>query len=192
MAVADIELLVQAASEGDDVAWDALVERYAGLVWSVARDHGLDGADAADVSQTTWLRLAEHLTRLEDPARVGLWLSTTARHESLRALRGRRRLVPVDPVDAFDGPAEADDPIQRLLDEELDCRIRLAFDRLPAPCKTLLRTLLAVPAPSYAEVSAALGLPVGSIGPSRSRCLERLRRRLRAVESTPSLREAAG
>lgn len=192
MVSADVAELVRTAAKGDHEAWGGLVETYGRLVWSVARDHGLDAADAADVSQATWLKLAEHLNRLDDPARVGLWLSTTARNESLRALRGRRRLVPVDPQEVVEAPAESAEPDQRLLDEELDCSVRLAFERLSTPCKVLLRTLLAEPAPSYAEVSVALGLPIGSIGPNRLRCLERLRRRLRAVESTPVLREATG
>jgi RNA polymerase sigma factor (sigma-70 family) len=192
MSPADVADLVRTAARGDDQAWDALVETYGGLVWAVARDHGLDPADSADVSQTTWLRLAEHLGRLDDPARVGLWLATTARNESLRALRGRRRLVPVDSVDLLEEPADGQDLDHRLIEEELDGSVRRAFEYLSPPCKVLLRTLLAEPAPSYAEVSIALGLPVGSIGPNRLRCLERLRRRLRAVESTPLLREATG
>jgi RNA polymerase sigma factor (sigma-70 family) len=192
VTVTDVADLVRTAARGDDAAWDSLVETYGGLVWAVARDHGLDHDAAADVSQTTWLRLAEHLHRLDDPARVGLWLATTARNESLRALRGRRRLVPIDPVEVLESPAEAVEPDSRLIAEELDCSVRLAFEHLSPPCKVLLRTLLAEPAPSYAEVSMALGLPVGSIGPNRLRCLERLRRRLRAVESTPVLREATG
>jgi RNA polymerase sigma factor (sigma-70 family) len=192
MTATDVVDLVRTAAVGDDAAWDALVENYAGLVWAVARDHGLDPDAAADVSQTTWLRLAEHLTRLEDPARVGLWLATTARNESLRALRGRRRLVPVDPIDVQEAPADVADPDHRLIAEETDGSVRQAFEHLSPPCKVLLRTLLAEPAPSYAEVSIALGLPVGSIGPNRLRCLERLRRRLRAIESTPVLREATG
>lgn len=192
MTPADVAELVRTAARGEAGAWDDLVELYGGLVWAVARDHGLDQADSADVSQTTWLRLAEHLGGLGDPARVGLWLATTARHEALRALRSHRRLVPVDPLEVLEGPDDGVDPDQRLLDEELDCSVRRAFDHLSPPCKVLLRTLLAEPAPSYAEVSVALGLPVGSIGPNRLRCLERLRRRLRAVESTPMLREATG
>ena len=85
--------LVRAAAAGDQRAWEALVGRFGGLVWSVARAHGLSRADAADVSQTAWLRLVEHLHRLRDPERVGTWLASTARHEALRILRRGRRQV---------------------------------------------------------------------------------------------------
>src|SRR4051795_2193299 len=86
--------LVLSAAEGDQAAWDALVDRFAGLVWSIARAHRLSAADAADVSQTTWLRLVEHLGRIRDPERVGAWLAATARNESLRPLRRAQRGPP--------------------------------------------------------------------------------------------------
>src|SRR4051794_4119543 len=103
--MAEVADLVRAAAEGDRDAWDALVDRYNGLVWSVARSHRLSTVDASDVVQTTWLRLVEHLGRLQDPERVGAWLATTARRESLRTLRHSARQVPTDevpetPVDA--------------------------------------------------------------------------------------------
>src|SRR3954464_637874 len=88
--------LVHAGGDGDQAAWDALVDRFASLVWSVARAHRLSAADAADVSQTTWLRLAEHIGRLRDPERLAGWLSTTARNECLKVLRHAGRQIPVD------------------------------------------------------------------------------------------------
>jgi RNA polymerase sigma factor (sigma-70 family) len=176
---------VMAAASGDSRAWDRLVERFSGLVWSVARSHRLSDADAADVSQTTWLRLAEHLHRLRQPERVGGWLATTARNEALRTLRRSARLVPVD--DDFDllagelGP-EVD---RRLLDQERDAALWGAFRALAQPCQRLLHTLMADPAPSYADVSAALDMPVGSIGPRRARCLERLRTMAEGTAAAP-------
>src|SRR5213080_2918328 len=92
--------LVRAAAGGDQAAWDALVDRFASLVWSVARAHRLSAADAADVSQTTWLRLAEHIDRLRDPERVAGWLATTTRNECLKVLRLSGRQIPVDLYDA--------------------------------------------------------------------------------------------
>lgn len=175
--VADVE----AAAAGESAAWSRLVDRFSGLVWSVARAHGLASADAADVCQTTWLRLAEHLHRLREPDRVSAWLLTTARNESLRTLRGTARLVPVD----FDFDAVEDDQGDveaGLLREERDASLWRAFRSLGAPCQTLLRVLMADPPPSYAEVSVALDMPVGSIGPRRARCLQHLRTTAEAVD----------
>lgn len=176
---------VRAAAGGDRDAWYRLVERYTGLVWAVARSHRLSDADAADVSQTTWLRLAEHLHRLREPERVGGWLATTARHESLRTLRGSNRLVPVD--DDFDAIVGEEWPEvdRRLLDHERDVALWEAFDTLAQPCQRLLHTLMADPAPSYSDVSEALDMPVGSIGPRRARCLQRLRTMTQGTAACP-------
>ena len=171
--VPDVGALVRAAATGDEQAWSELVDRYGGLVWSVARAHRLPPADAADVVQTTWLRLVEHLDRLQDPAHVGSWLATTARRESLRALRLSARQVPVpeDALPEHDSGARVE---TALLAEERDRQLWSAFASLSERCQTLLRVLLADPPPSYQEVSAALALPIGSIGPTRARCLARL------------------
>ena len=172
----EIAPLVRAASDGDPEAWAAIVKRFAGLVWAVARGHGLSSADAADVSQTTWLRLAEHLHRIREPERLAGWLATTARNEALRMLRRSQRHLPMDDCLGCAPDQQAPDVERGLLDEERDAALWRAFESLSGPCKVLLRVLIADPAPSYAEVSAMLGMPVGSIGPTRSRCLTRLRR----------------
>lgn len=168
--------LVESARAGDQAAWDRLVERFSGLVWSVTRAHRLGLADAADVSQTTWLRLVEHLGRLREPDRVGAWLATTARHESLRlARRADRERPTVDSaLDDVAGPAGTP-PETGLLRGERQVALWRALNGVSARCQALLRTLMADPPPSYAEVSAALELPIGSIGPTRARCLEALR-----------------
>lgn len=171
--------LVRAAAEREPGAWDALVDRFAELIWAVARGLGLSPADAADVSQTTWLRLAEHLGRLREPDRVGAWLATTARNESLRTLKRASRQIPTD-WDANPARARGYDeppPDARLLRDERNAALWQAFDDLPGPCKVLLRYLIVEPAPSYAEVSAVLDIPVGTIGPRRNRCLDNLRRK---------------
>ena len=167
--------LVAAAAEGDRNAWDALVERYGDLVWSVARAHGLDRADAADVSQTTWLRLVQNLRRLREPERVGAWLATTARRESARLRRARLSHVPVADCEGCDheGDVPGDGDV---VDRRAEAAVRSAFAELPARCRLLLRLLLADPAPSYEVVSAVLAMPIGSIGPTRARCLDRLTR----------------
>lgn len=182
MSPTEVAGLVREAARGEARAWDLLVDRFAGVVWAVARGHGLSAADAADVSQTTWLRLAEHLERIREPERIGAWLATTAKHESLRTFRRAQRQVPVDPgLELVADPAS--DVDGDLLAEERDASLWRAFESLPPPCKSLLRTLMADPPPSYAEVSEVLGMPVGSIGPSRQRCLQRLRRRAEVREA---------
>ena len=171
----EIREVVRAAAEGDAQAWNALVERFGRLVWAITRAHGLSDPDAADVSQTVWLRLAEHVGRLREPERVGAWIATTARFESLRVAKRSARCVPVDmdfDLSTAEQAPPADGP---LLDAERDAELWRAFSAMSLPCQRLLRTLIADPAPSYAEVSAALGMPVGSIGPRRARCLEHLR-----------------
>ena len=167
--------LVRAAAEGDRRAWEGLVQEFSGLVWAVARAHRLSESDVADVSQTTWLRLVEHLGRIEDPARLGAWIATTTRRECFRVLRARARQISVEDEPLEREPDDTNVDAQVLLAER-DAALWRAFARLPARDQALLRMLVADPTPSYQEISAALGMPIGSIGPTRARCLERLRR----------------
>jgi RNA polymerase sigma factor (sigma-70 family) len=174
--------LVAAAAGGDQAAWNALVRRHSPLLWGVARAHRLSSADAADVVQTTWLRLVEHLPAIRSGESIRSWLATTARRESLRTLRQTARCQPSDDIDV---PSDEDRTSvdERLLREERDGSLWRAFGRLSPSDQALLRLLAAVPAVSYAEISAALAMPIGSIGPTRARALERLRRELRATEA---------
>lgn len=170
---------MRAAAEGDQAAWDELVRRFSGLVWSIARSHRLGSADAADVCQTAWLRLVENLGRIRDPARVGAWLATTSRNECLRVIRRSGRQVPTD-LDA-DLDLESNDcltpPVDAgLLAGERDTELWNAFSRISERCQALLRLLITDPPPSYEEIGALLDMPVGSIGPTRARCLQHLRR----------------
>jgi RNA polymerase sigma factor (sigma-70 family) len=176
-----VSALIRAAAAGDQRAWDHLVEEFSGMIWSVARAHRLDDADAADVSQTTWLQLVQHLSRLREPARVGAWLATTARRECLRLLRGSDRTVPLE--EALDCEAFEILPGHALLLHERDDALRRSFSRLRANDQALLRLLVADPRPPYEEISAALGMPIGSIGPTRQRALERLRNELESQGS---------
>lgn len=174
--------LVHAAARGDQGAWEALVRRFGGLVWAVARGFRLAEAEAADVSQTTWLRLVEHLDRLREPDRVGAWLATTARNESLAVLRRQGRTVALDDEEMED--VAAPDPAAGMLRSERDVALWSSFATLSVRCQALLRLLVSDPPPSYEEVSAVLDMPVGSIGPTRARCLEHLRRRTEAAGIT--------
>jgi RNA polymerase sigma factor (sigma-70 family) len=172
------EALVAAAAAGDPQAWSRLIDRYAVLIRSVCRAHRLADADGDDVAQLTWLRAVEHIGRLRDPDRFGAWIATTARHECLRVLRGGRRLVPT--ADEIQGPlfAEHADPDEPALSAERRAAVRTALAALPPRQRTLLRLLHSESAPSYEAIGSALGMPVGSIGPTRGRALERLRREL--------------
>src|SRR5262245_28562960 len=181
MSVTPIADLVNAAAAGDSRAWEAIVDRYSGLVWATARAHRLSQADAADVAQTTWLRLVEHLDRIREPEALGAWLATTARHEALRLIRRGTREQPTDEPDLFEAPAG--DAIDRgLLGRERDGALRRAFAGLSERCQDLLRLLASDREPSYQEIGAALGMPIGTIGPTRMRCLERLRHSAELIE----------
>jgi RNA polymerase sigma factor (sigma-70 family) len=170
--------LVRAAAGGDRQAWDRLVDRFSGLLWSIAMAYRLDRHDAADVVQTVLLRLVENLDKLRDPDRVGAWLATTARRECQRALVHSGRVLPTaDDWQLEPREPEGPTPEEVALVSERNRLLWDAFSQLPGPCQRLLRILVVV-SPPYEEVAAALGMPIGSIGPTRARCLERLRRRL--------------
>lgn len=189
----EVAELVEAAAAGSSAAWDDLVARFGGLIWSIARSHGLERADATEVSQTTWLRLAEHITTLSDPARVGAWLTTTARRESIRIGRLASRQILVDPWDLLEHSG-GDEPLDAaMLREEQDVLVQQAMALLPLRCRELLVRLVAsATPPSYASLSAEVGVPIGSIGPTRSRCLDHLRRLLDEVSGSEAPSTAAG
>ncbi|MER5831349.1 sigma-70 family RNA polymerase sigma factor [Streptomyces sp. NPDC002130] len=183
----DAGALVQAAAGGDAAAWKALVEGLSPLVWSVVRAHRLSEADAHEVYQTAWFRFAQHLGRIREPGKAGAWLASTARHECLKVIRSAQRLTLTDDPRLLDRASEDGTPEQSLLDSEEAAaqservrRLWQEFEELGERCRQLLRVLMATPPPSYHDVSAALGIAVGSIGPLRQRCLRRLRARLEA------------
>jgi len=173
---------------GDPQAWDRLVGELTPMLRSIARRHRLTEADCADVVQTVWLRLAENLDVVRDGNRVAGWLATTARRESLRVSRRREQPVEAWVFEAEDG---APSPEQRLVDRDEAARVRSALRRLPARDQRLLGVLMRDPAPAYVDVAAELGIPIGSIGPTRARALARLRRQLehphlQVVEPVPA------
>ncbi len=171
----DLPRLVAAAQQGDADAWNALVEQFAGLVWHVVRGFRLSNAAAEDVYQTTWLRLAEHLDRIRQPDSLGGWLARTARNECLRAVKlgGREDLrndLDVDLVDRTAAPV--DKGVETQAANEILWR---AFATLSQACQQLLRLLIAEPPLAYDRISELLGISIGSIGPTRARCLAKLR-----------------
>jgi RNA polymerase sigma factor (sigma-70 family) len=172
-----------AAAKGDQQAWDSIVNSYSELVWTVARSFRLSATDASDVSQATWLKLVEHVGDIRDAERLGAWLATTARREALGLLRRSKRDIPVEDAGLTEADEHDDDgPEQRAMRNEQDLLLWRSFKQLGDACQRLLRMLLIDPPPSYAEIGAALSMPVGSIGPTRARCLTSLRALLK--EST--------
>jgi RNA polymerase sigma factor (sigma-70 family) len=181
----DVSQLVGRAADGDQQAWERLVDQYARLIWAMTRDYRLKESDAADVAQITWLRLLEHIHRLENPQRVGSWLATTARNECLRYVAARKKIVLTDDHDALQAAfAHQPEIDERLLATERSQTVRDAMFHLPQRWRQLLEMLMADPPASYTEISDQLGFPVGSIGPTRQRCLARLRQLLYAEEAS--------
>jgi RNA polymerase sigma factor (sigma-70 family) len=169
------EALVQRAVDGDRLAWESLVDLYSGLIWAVTRQFRLCDADAADVMQTTWLRLLEHINRLNDASRVGAWLATTARRECLRTLAHRKRVVLTgDERDLESEDVRGAEVDSSLLAAERAEHVSCALSQLPLRWRQIMILLSADPPTSYEEISATLHVPIGSIGPTRRRCLRRL------------------
>jgi RNA polymerase sigma factor (sigma-70 family) len=169
--------LITRARTGDKQAWDMLVERYAPLVWSICRRHQL-GADAEDISQIVWTQLLDHLDRIRNPAALPGWLATTTRRECLRLLGATRG--PLADGYVMDAEAVPDEQArtaeEELLAAERNAALREAFRELPPCGQRLILLLIEDPPVPYAEISARLGIPVGSIGAVRRRCLDKLRR----------------
>ena len=170
--------LVTSARAGDNEAWDALVERYAPLIWSICRRYRLTEAEAADVGQNVWLYLVGQLDKLRDPAALAGWLVTTTQRECGRALRTAHGLQAAGhELDLETIPdKETVTAEEGLLAAERHAALREAFTRLPPRYQQLLTFLMADPPVPYAKISARLGIPVGAIGPTRGRCLNKLRR----------------
>ena len=167
------ERLVLAARSGDEQAWYELVAGYERLVFAIAFGFRLRAEDREDVRQTVFFRLAQSLNTLRDPAKVGSWIATTARHECLALVRRRRPELPLDPDEEM---GEEWTPEDKVLADDQAATLWAAFARLDQRCRALLALVVLVdPKPSYDEVGATLDIPHGSIGPTRQRCLSKLR-----------------
>lgn len=164
--------LASACRSGDLDAWDELLDRFERLVFAVAWREGLSAEDAADVTQTTFEALLAQLDRIRDDDQIASWLMTVARRQAWRVRNDRRRQLPDD------GTSNGHDPdvVDPIADHDTNLWIYEGLSRLDSPCRDLLTALYFDPrGPSYAEIAARFGRPVGSIGPTRARCLQRLR-----------------
>jgi RNA polymerase sigma factor (sigma-70 family) len=177
----DVGDLLARVNDGDESAWNELVDRFAGLVWSVARSFRLSAAATEDVVQTVWLRLAEHSARIREPEHLAGWLATSTRHEALRVIRGHQRMVPYSDFSETSEPTSLS--VEDLVTDDVTDDIAIkavleAFVRLPAAEQQLLRLLCTEPPLDYKTIAELLGRSIGSIGPSRARSLAKLRKLL--------------
>lgn len=180
MAISVAEQLALAAAGNQD-AWNALFRQFNPLIRSVVANYRLDHETAADVSQTVWMRLFEHADRIRQPERLASWLATTARNEALRCIKRLNRSRPSGVLnDEADLNAPA--PDERAIDDETLADALKAFGALPPESQDLLRLLVASPPLPYTEIAQRIGRPVGSIGPTRSRCIEALRSHMETAE----------
>ena len=173
-----ITALVTSARNGEKYAWDELFERYSPLIWSICRRYRLSQMDADDVGQNVWLQLVGHLAAIREPAALPGWLVTTTRRECCRVLRTTQHQQARDHwqddagiADTMTGTVESE-----LLRTERSAALREAVTQLPPDSRRLIALLIQDPPVPYAEISVKLGIPVGSIGPHRARCLQKLRR----------------
>ena len=182
----DVALLVAAAAQGDEGAWGEIVDRFTPLLVAVVLRYRLSSGELQDVAQTVWLRLIEHLGELREPRALPMWLITTAKREALRSVRTTTRMQPADPQDAgwASRLVAEDDPDAELVRSERHAALLEGFAQLSGRQRELLTMLSEDPPVPYAEISRRTGIPVGAIGPTRARALERRRR-------TPSVQALA-
>jgi len=182
----DFDDLVRRALADDQRAWDELVAGLERVAWRAIGGFDLSAEDRKDAFAGTFFRLYERLDTIREPAKLPGWVATTARNEVLALLRARRRDMPMDLDDQHLPPVEPE-PAKQLLDLELHEALQSGLARLSSACRQLLHLLTIDPPLSYAEVGTMLDLPHGSIGPTRQRCLDRLRA---TPELHPFLQEA--
>ena len=179
-----VEQLVQAARDGDSGAWAAIVQRYAELIRRVARRYRLSTADTEDVSQLVWLKLFDHIDRIREPKAIPGWIATTTANACLSIVKTQARAIATDPVALTERSAgvgslstagEPSEPTAVLQRQEDLLSLQMGLDELPSEQRDLLVLLMADPPLTYKQISQQLGRPIGSIGPTRARTLDRLR-----------------
>ncbi len=170
-----VAALVEGAVRSEGAAWNALFDRHEKMVAAIARAHRLADADIADVSQTVWLRLVEHIDRIREPERVGSWLATTTRNECMRVWRQRGKVTLLADPNLLELMVDESEPEPMVETHDRDRQLRAAVATLPTHQQAILGKLMSDPAPSYLQVAEDLDIPVGSIGPNRQRCLRTLR-----------------
>ncbi len=176
-------LLLARAAGGDEAAWSALYERYRWFVWSIVRGfYQLDTATAEDVAMSVWGKLVVHADRLEQPERLASWLHRTATNEAIGTLRRRRRQIPTE-LDEELEDAVTPGPEERVIDDEVAEALVVAFRELSENCQQLLWLLFFEDELSYTGVAEILGRSVGALGPTRRRCLAKLRTLLEQPQS---------
>lgn len=180
MAKLDFGELLSRAAQGDEAAWRILVHALSALVLRVAKSYRLGEADAFDVCQSTWLKLAQRPNCLRDPARLPAWLVTTARRQAMRTLSARRREIPCVDREPCEPEAPGHAPEHALLTTERDRVLWQTVDRLPERHRDLIHLLASHTRLTHAEIAVKLGVAPGTIGPLRRRALDRLRRALEA------------
>jgi RNA polymerase sigma factor (sigma-70 family) len=180
MSDADLGGLLERARDGDQESLRDLVRTLNPVLWRVARAQGLTAEDAADVVQTAWLELLRRLHEIQTPRAVTAWLITTTRRESWHRRQHARRDLP-DGAAALDAAIDPGPmPYEQLLTDERDRVLWRHFERLSERCRDLLRIVSQVERPDYTVIAEAFDMPHGSIGPTRGRCLTKLREMLLA------------
>jgi RNA polymerase sigma factor (sigma-70 family) len=177
---ARVEACLMRARAGETGALAEVVRELSPLLWHVARDEGLTVEESADVVQTTWLELVRRLHDIRSPRALTAWLITATRREAWRVRERSRRQAPGEAAHLESAPDPGPGPGEQLLSDERDRALWRHFQRLPERCRRLLRIVAHVARPDYAAVAEALGMPIGSIGPTRGRCLAKLRTMLLA------------
>ena len=167
--------LLAAARQGSEDALGQMVTELSPLLWQVARAAGLSSGDAEDVLQTTWMRLVAHLGDIHDSAALTSWLVTTTKREAWRVSAEGRRQLPADQESFAELPDQGPGSEEQVITEDQRRVLWAAIGQLSRRCQELLRIIAFAPRPDYSAVAAALGMPVGSIGPTRGRCLAKLR-----------------
>jgi len=184
----ELSMIVAAALQGDQGAWDEIVDRYTPLLIGVVLRYRLPAGEREDVAQTVWLRLIEHLKDLREPRALPMWIITTAKREAYRSVTVQARVQPKDPLDdAWSAHlVTEEDPDAGLVRSERRAALLEGFAGLSARQRSLLTLLSQDPPVPYAEISHRTGIPVGAIGPTRARALARLRETpcVRALAST--------